>query len=132
MGWELIHDEHGNPYSEWVVPKFAAGWHINSSLPGDGGNTVLSGHHNIGNEVFRDLIQLEAGHKVEIEAGDVRYHYMVEEKYIVKEEGVSAEVREANYRFIEPTSDERLTLVSCWPYESNSHRVIVIARPVKE
>jgi sortase (surface protein transpeptidase) len=30
-----------------------------------------------------------------------------------------------------PSGDERLTLVTCWPYEwpGNSHRVIVVARP---
>ena len=25
--------------------------------------------------------------------------------------------------------DDRLTLVSCWPYTSNTHRVIVVAKP---
>lgn len=132
MGWALKEDEEGNSFSDWVVPEFAAGWHINSMLPGHGGNTVLSAHHNIGAEVFRDLIQLEAGDHVAIEAGNLRYDYTVEEKYIVKEEGVPEEIRRANNRYIEPTSDERLTLVSCWPYESNSHRIIVIARPAKE
>jgi len=132
MGWALKEDEQGNPFSDWVVPEFAAGWHINSMLPGHGSNTVLSGHHNIGGEVFRDLIQLEAGDSIAIEAGNVRYDYTVEEKYIVKEEGVPEEIRKANHRYIEPTSDERLTLVSCWPYESNSHRIIIIARPTDE
>ena len=132
MGWALKEDAEGNLFSDWMVPEFAAGWHINSTLPGHGGNTVLSAHHNIGAEVFRNLIDLEAGDHVAIEAGPIRYEYTVEEKYIVKEEGVSAQVQKANYRYIEPTTDERLTLVSCWPYESNSHRVIIIARPVGE
>ena len=132
MGWALKEDEQGNLFSDWVVPVFSAGWHINSKLPGHGGNTVLSGHHNIGTEVFRNLIYLKAGDHITIETGNIRYEYTVEEKYLVKEEGVSEEIRRANTRYIEPTTDERLTLVSCWPYESNSHRVIIIARPVGE
>jgi sortase (surface protein transpeptidase) len=30
-----------------------------------------------------------------------------------------------------PSGDERLTLVTCWPYEwpGNSHRVVVVGRP---
>jgi sortase A len=40
-------------------------------------------------------------------------------------------VRRKNAQWIMPTGDERLTLVTCWPYEwpGNSHRVIVVARP---
>jgi sortase A len=34
-----------------------------------------------------------------------------------------------NARWIEPTEDERLTLVSCWPYETNAYRLVVVARP---
>ena len=130
MGWQVKSDSYGNPYSEWLVPEFAAGWHKNSSLPGHGGNTVLSAHNNVSGEVFRDLANLAAGDQVELEADGIRYRYVVEETYIVKEEGESLDVRRQNNRFIEPTPDERLTLVSCWPYETNSHRVIVIARPL--
>ncbi|MGH2541469.1 MAG: sortase [Ardenticatenaceae bacterium] len=129
MGWDVKTDTNGNQYSEWVVPSFAAGWHKNSVLPGHGGNTVLSGHHNINGEVFRYLVNLEPGNEVLLEAGEAAYRYIVEEKYIVKEKGEPIEVRRENNRFIEPTPDERLTLVTCWPYETNTHRVVVIARP---
>ena len=40
------------------------------------------------------------------------------------------DVRQANARWILPTTDERVTLITCWPYESNSHRLVVIALPV--
>jgi sortase A len=30
---------------------------------------------------------------------------------------------------IGPTNDEQLTLVTCWPYGVDDHRLIVIARP---
>ncbi|MGB0387973.1 MAG: sortase domain-bontaining protein, partial [Ardenticatenaceae bacterium] len=132
MGWQVKSDSNGNQYSEWVVPEFAAGWHKNSLLPGHGGNTVLSAHNNTAGEIFRDLADIEPGHTIQLQADGISYSYVVEEKYIVKEEGEPIEVRRENNRFIEPTADERLTLVSCWPYQTNSHRVIVIARPVLE
>lgn len=130
MGWATRTDGNGNAYSEWVVPDFAAGWHINSMLPGHGGNTVISGHNNIAGEVFARLADLDLGTEITLESDGVPYTYVVEEKYIVAEKGQPIEVRRENNRFIEPTDDERLTLVSCWPYESNTHRVVVIARPL--
>jgi len=38
-------------------------------------------------------------------------------------------VRQENARWIAPTDDERLTLVTCWPYTNNTHRVVVVAKP---
>ena len=32
--------------------------------------------------------------------------------------------------WITPSTDVRLTLVSCWPYSSNTQRLIVIALPL--
>jgi sortase A len=31
--------------------------------------------------------------------------------------------------FIGPMPEERLTLVTCWPYKVDSHRLIVVAKP---
>lgn len=132
MGWVVKEDANGQTYSEWVVPPYAAGWHKNSALPGQIGNTVLSGHHNIYGEVFRYLVDSEPGDRATLYVGETPYEYIVTEKYIVKEKGVSYEQRLKNAAFIGHTDDERLTLVSCWPYETNTHRVIVIARPVDE
>ncbi len=132
MGWQVWQDSNGNPYSEWMVPDFAAGWHKNSMLPGHGGNTVLSAHNNTAGEIFHNLADLEIGHTIQLQSGGLRYTYAVEEKYIVKEEDESWDVQQENNSFIEPTTDERLTLLSCWPYDSNSHRVVVVARPLLE
>lgn len=130
MGWETREDDSGEWFSEWVVPAFAAGWHKNSALPGNGGNTVVSAHHNVDGEVFRYLVDLEPGDRVELDTVGQAFSYVVEEKYIVAEQNQPPGIQAENAKFIQETADERLTLVSCWPYESNSHRVIVIARPV--
>lgn len=130
MGWEVKQNANGESYSEWIVPGYAAGWHKNSELPGRNGNTVLSGHHNIEGEVFRYLKDLEPGAEVTLYADGYPYRYIVTEKYIVREKGVPYEQRLENAKLINETQDERLTLVTCWPYETNTHRVVVIAKPL--
>lgn len=32
-------------------------------------------------------------------------------------------------RLLGPTYDERITLITCWPYVSNTHRAVVVAEP---
>ncbi len=122
-------DAGGAEILEWPVPDQAAGFHRESAFPGHRGNTVISGHNNIGGEVFRRLIDLAIGDDVYIHVGQVAYRYRVEEKHLVREAGASTEEREENARWIAPTEDERLTLVTCWPDWGNSHRLIVVARP---
>ena len=130
MGWEMV-DHDGTLRSAWVVPENAAGWHMNSALPGHGENVVLSGHHNIAGKVFRYVVDLKPGDPITLYVDDTPYLYTVTEKYILKETGMSLRVRQKNAQWILPSGDERLTLVTCWPYEwpGNSHRVIVVARP---
>jgi sortase A len=130
MGWETV-DHDGTMVSEWVVPKNAAGWHLNSAMPGHEENVVLSGHHNVKGKVFRYVVDLEPGDEITLYAGDTAYVYVVAEKYILKESGMPLRTRKKNAQWIMPSGDERLTLVTCWPYEwpGNSHRVIVVARP---
>ncbi len=116
-------------YSMWEVADYAAGWHMTSALPGQPGNTVLAGHHNINGEVFRFLVDVQEGDEVDLYVGPVIYRYTVEQKLIVKEKDEPLEVRQRNAQWIAPTDDVRLTLVTCWPYTNNTHRVIVVAKP---
>ena len=128
IGWH-VEEQGGQKVSVWDVPDDAAGWHRTSAYPGNSGNVVLNGHHNIRGEVFRYLIDLEPQASILLYVGDIVYHYTVTEKHILKEKGEPSEVRYQNALWIAPTSDERLTLVTCWPYTSNTHRLIVVARP---
>ena len=119
----------GADIGEWEVPDAAAGFHRGSALPGHVGNTVISGHNNMGSEVFRYLEDLKVGDEVILYVGDTPYRYRVAEKELVREQGESDEMRRQNARWIAPTDDERLTLVTCWPYTGNSHRLVIVARP---
>ncbi len=125
-----VQDVAGEATLVWNVADAAAGWHKGSALPGAVGNIVLSGHHNIKGQVFRYVEQLKPGDEVVLYADGNPYRYVVSVNMIVKEKGEPPEVRQENARWIGPFSDERLTLVTCWPYTSNTHRVIVVARPV--
>jgi len=124
-------DVDGQAMVMWDVADYAAGWHEDSARPGEPGNIVLSGHHNVKGKVFQHIAELEEGDEIILYAGGQPHQYVVQRKMILKEKGEPLEVRQRNARWIGPTSDERLTLVTCWPYISNTHRVIVVARPRK-
>jgi sortase A len=126
--WQLV-EQNGIPYSIWQVADYAVGWHDSSALPGYPGNTVMAGHHNINGEVFKNLVNVEVGDEVDVYVKDKILKYTIELKTIVKEKGEPAEVRQKNAEWIAATDDERLTMVTCWPYTNNTHRVIVVARP---
>ncbi|GAB4549538.1 MAG: sortase [Anaerolineae bacterium] len=128
VSWKQVL-QRGRLVSVWEVAAYAAGWHKNSALPGTGGNVVLSGHHNTKGEVFRYIIDLEPGDTVTLYVGERPYTYTVESRFVLRDKGRSEEKRRENARWIGPFPDERLTLVTCWPYTSNTHRVIIIARP---
>jgi sortase A len=130
VGWHVETIE-GTKLAVWDVADYAAGWHKTSAHPGDGGNIVISGHHNIAGEVFRYVVDLQPGADLVLYADDrdEPYVYKVEQVLVLPEKGQPLEVRRQNASYIEPTTDERVTLVTCWPYNNNTHRVIVIAKP---
>lgn len=131
VGW-TVEEKDEQLISVWDVADYAAGFHRGSAYPGRIGNTVISGHHNIKGEVFRYLVDLEPGDEVVLYVGERPYRYVVEEKLILPDKYVSAEQKRENGKWIRYFPDERLTLVTCWPYTSNTHRVIVIAKPLLE
>lgn len=127
LGWHPATNHAGQIFSEWDVAEYAAGWHKNSALPGTGGNVVMSGHNNILGAVFRELDQLKQGDEAIVWAGGKRYTYLVDRVMVVPEAYAKPEQRVANARWIAPFDDDRLTLVSCWPRNDNTHRIIVVA-----
>lgn len=132
VGWEsrIVNGELAG--NEWLTADFAAGFHKNSAPPGLPGNTVISGHNNIKGAVFKDIHLLDSGQPIYLYSGDERRTYSVEANFVVDEEGADPEQRRRNAEWIGPTADERLTLITCYPPWSNTHRTIIIARPVAE
>lgn len=131
LGWRQV-QEGDKEVSIWHMVDKAAGWHLNSVVPGQVGNAVISGHNNIGGSVFRNLNRLQPGDEITVLTNvGTALAYTVAEVQIVPEKYASAAQRAANAQAISTTSDERLTLITCWPANSNTHRVIVVAQPVK-
>jgi sortase A len=136
VAWEPVQIE-GQWVSEWQTADNAVGHHWNSANPGEMGNVVLSGHHNTKGEVFRQLSEIgQPGSRIDrgdtivlVSEDDSRYEYVIVDWYRLLEEGIGSEEMRAHAQYMAPSDDARLTLVTCWPYDSNSHRVVVVAQP---
>jgi sortase A len=102
----------------WEELKMGAGHHIGSANPGERGNMVISGHNDVYGEIFKDLGDLKLGDGVIVYAGDTPYTYKVVAKRIVEPSEVS---------LLEATPDATLTLITCYPYLVDTHRIVVIA-----
>ena len=77
-------------------------------------------------------LALKAGDLIQVRAGRREITYRITERKLLVEKDQSIEVRTQNAQYIVPGGDDRLTLVTCWPPDNNSHRIIIIARPVAE
>ena len=81
-------------------------------------------------DLYRVMGEMErSGDLIRLEAAGERFTYIVAQTMTLAEEGQPINVRQDNARWILPTDDERLTLVTCWPYLANSHRLVVVALP---
>lgn len=127
-------EENGKTYEfvQWEAPdEEAVGWHTDSARLGVIGNTVLNGHHNSYGRVFRNLAYLQEGDYIQVYGDDGKwYTYVVANKMVLPEWNVTLEKRMENAAWILPSQDERLTLITCWPEQTNSHRLIIVAKPV--
>lgn len=131
VGFRRVQQVGGTEYVQWQVPdRFSVGWHGISAGLGEVGNTVLNGHNNVYGRVFESLDQLVVGDILTIHSGNQIYQYQIASSDIVKERGETLDVRATNAEAIQETDDERITIVSCWPFNSNTHRIIIVAKPI--
>jgi LPXTG-site transpeptidase (sortase) family protein len=135
VSWK-VELEQGIWHSVWQTADGAAGHHRNSANPGEAGNVVISGHHNTRGEVFRQVSEigepgsaLSQSDEIILVAEDgQQYTYTIVQWERFQEEGLPDRERQEHARYLASTTDPTLTLVTCWPYESNSQRVVVIAK----
>ena len=118
---------------EWSAPNGGqVGWHNYSGRVGETKNIVLNGHNNIQGSVFKKLYTLQAGDLITLSSASYVKVYQVQEVLKLLERGQPYEVRVQNAQYIQPMNDDRLTLISCWPETNNTHRIIVIAKPISQ
>lgn len=102
----------------WEALKKGVGHHIGSANPGERGNCVLSAHNDIYGEIFRRLPDLSVGDEIRVHTETQVYRYVVEQTRIVEPTETSV---------LDQTSTPVLTLISCYPYGVDTHRIVVIA-----
>ncbi len=107
----------------WEQLKKGVAQHIGTPNPGENGNIVLSGHNDVFGEVFRDLDRLMPGDTVILFSSQRQYTYVITGTQIV--EPTQVEV-------MNPTSNPTLTLISCYPYLIDTHRIVVSATLKKQ
>lgn len=103
---------------DWEALKQGAGHHLNSANPGEPGNCVISAHNDIFGEIFRRLPDVDLGDEIVIHTARRVHRYIVTQKRVIEPEDVSV---------MHPTSSPVLTLISCYPYGVDTHRIVVAA-----
>jgi sortase A len=103
---------------EWEVADFMAGHHVGTGVPGDVGNVVIAGHRDVRGSVFLNLDKVKKGDEIFVHSGRGVFRYVVRTTKIVKPTSVEV---------LAPTTDHRLTLITCTPVKLATHRIIVIA-----
>lgn len=98
--------------------KKGVGQYLLSPDPGEPGNIVLSAHNDIYGQIFRDLDKLQPGDEVILFTSTQAYVYIVQQTQIV--EPTQVEV-------MAETSEPVVTLISCYPYMVDTHRIAVTA-----
>ena len=121
---------NGQQTFTWEPLAFAVAHYDTSGNPGAGTNIVLSGHNNTLGEVFRYLDRLNPGDQVILFTAENERQYQVQDKYFVPYLGDETNGNAKLLSFIAPQSSEMITIISCWPYETNANRIVIIAVPV--
>jgi len=129
VGWAMLPGKDGQQSSQWKVAEYAAGHHEGTANPGQVGNVVISGHVDWKGEVFRDLHNVQRGAEIHLYTDEREFLYIVQDVVLVLEDGAPEAQKLQNARYMDPTPDQRLTLITCYPYGIDDHRLIVIAKP---
>ncbi len=104
---------------DWNALQLGVGMLPNGATPhSDGDNVVLAAHNDIYGEIFRNLDQLEAGDQIEIQTQTGSYVYVVRSTEIVEPDAVHV---------MQSQGTPMVTLISCYPYQVNTQRIVVFA-----
>lgn len=102
--------------TDWESLKYQVGHHPGTANPGQRGNMVLAAHNDIYGEIFRYLPDVTIGESVTVYASEQRFHYRLAERRIIRPEQVEVML---------PTTGPTITLISCYPYLIDTHRIVL-------
>ncbi len=102
----------------WVFP--------NTSTPDKGGNTVIFGHRfrylpPISNTLY-SLDKVNIGDKFSVTWRGINYQYVVSGRNVIDPTDLSV---------LNPTSDSRITIVTCFPLFSSKQRLVIVGELIK-
>jgi hypothetical protein len=133
-------EQNGQLVSDWSVPYDSVGHLSTTAQPGEIGNAVISGHHNLvapnkfGLGVFAGLWNLTAGDEIRIKTLDGKEQlWRVDESFPIKEGGEPLAVRiQHAEQVMGDTPTPTLTLLTCWngqanPLSGNTFRWVIHA-----
>ena len=128
VGWRAVQTADG-PLGEWETVSGAVGFHRGSADPGEAGNCVLSGHSaEEGGAALRGIERIPIGDSIVLyNAQGFQYNYMVTGVITLDETGATEAERREHARWMDPTPEPVLTVVTCWPEWSYTHRIVVRA-----
>ena len=122
--WSALEEDIQNALKNGVIH------YPGTALPGEGGNTVLTGHSsyyawNAGRfkDVFALLHEVEMGDRIVVFFNQKKYIYEVFDIKVVFPSQIDVLGR---------TNDERLTLITCTPIGTNIKRLVVSAKLAAE
>jgi len=115
----VVVDDGGRPI--WETAWRAAGHHLDSALPGQPGNMVISGHVSVEDRanaaVFRTLDTVVEGDVIEVYSGETVYKYAVSRVSIVSPTTV---------RLLRSDQESLVTLITCTKDLKN--RLVVVGK----
>ncbi len=101
-----------------IAPGYAVTHYWYSGALGRPGNYVVYGHDDIEGNVFQYLPIVRVGDHVYLDSGARRYDYRVVARTIVSPRDIPV---------MAPTRTATLTLISCYPFNVDSQRIVITA-----
>jgi len=102
-----------------IAPGYAVTHYQFSAPIGTRGNAVLYGHDDIDGKIFRSLPLLQPGDRIFVNVGHHPAVYEVTGSQIVAPTDVAV---------MAPSTTAMLTVISCYPYNVDTQRIVVRAR----
>ncbi len=104
--------------------RYALGHFKDTAMPGQTGNFAVAGHRSYTfGEYFNRLDELAAGDTVQVMYNGGVYSYIVDENYVVEPEQLEV---------LDSTDNATITLVTCTPKWTATHRLIVKGHLLEE
>lgn len=126
---EIVNLPSGHRTWDTSTIRREVGFFVGTAWFGQGGNTVLGGHSELeyrSPTVFYELDQVQVGDEIIVTVDGRECVYIVTETFLVTEYDLWV---------IQPTSTERLTLMTCditsYTEDGYSRRAVVVAEPVQ-